>query len=111
MPAYIVAVIDIKDPVKYEEYGEAWNIQSFAEDYGGEFVMVSNAPEVGVIEGVWTSRIVVMKFPDAEKARAWYDSPKYNDVRPLRWASSATNMILVPGFDMAALTAPTVPGG
>ena len=66
------------------------------EDYGGEFIMMSDEPDV--IEGEWSGRLVVMKFPDAEKARAWYDSPEYHDVRTIRWASSTTTMILVPGF-------------
>jgi uncharacterized protein (DUF1330 family) len=44
-----------------------------------------------------------MKFPDAERAHAWYDSPEYHDVRKIRWASSTTTMVLVPGFDASAL--------
>jgi hypothetical protein len=56
--------------------------------------MMSNEPEV--IEGAWSGRLVVMTFPDAEKAPAWYDSPEYHDVRKIRWAYSTTNMALVP---------------
>jgi uncharacterized protein (DUF1330 family) len=104
MPAYIVVLVNINDPATYAEYAKAWNVQSFTEDYGGEFLIISNEPEV--IEGEWSGRLVVMKFPDAEKARAWYDSPEYHDVRKLRWASSTSNMVLLPGFDVAALAAP-----
>ena len=103
MPTYIVVLVDVEDAEKYQEYGEAWNLQSFMEDYGGEFIMMSDEPDV--IEGEWSGRLVVMKFPDAEKARAWYDSPEYHDVRTIRWASSTTTMILVPGFDPAAFAA------
>ena len=35
MPAYIVALIDIKDPVRYKGYGHGWDVKSFTEDYGG----------------------------------------------------------------------------
>lgn len=35
--------------------------------------MMSDEPDV--IEGKWSDRLVVMKFPDAEKARALHDSP------------------------------------
>jgi uncharacterized protein (DUF1330 family) len=104
VPAYIVILVDVEDPVKFQGYGEAWNFKSFAEDYVGEFVMMSNEPEV--IEGEWNRRLVVLKFPDAGKARAWYDSPEYHDVRKIRWASATTTMVLVPGFDEAALAAP-----
>jgi uncharacterized protein (DUF1330 family) len=51
--------------------------------------MMSDEPDV--IEGKWSDRLVVMKFPD--------------DVRKIRWASSTAAMILVPGFDPAALAA------
>jgi hypothetical protein len=27
---------NVKDPVSYEEYGTAWNVQSFTADHGGE---------------------------------------------------------------------------
>jgi uncharacterized protein (DUF1330 family) len=37
--------------------------------------MMSDEPDV--IEGKWSDRLVVMKFPDAEKARALHDSPGY----------------------------------
>lgn len=46
-----------------------------------------------------------MKFPDAEQARAWYDSAEYHDVRPLRWATATSNMALIPELDPAALEA------
>src|SRR5215469_3883728 len=74
MPAYIVALIDIKDPVKYKGYGDGWDFKSFTEDYGGELLMISDEPEV--IEGELSGRLVIMKFPDRDKARAWYDSPE-----------------------------------
>jgi uncharacterized protein (DUF1330 family) len=32
-----------------------------------------------VIEGDGPDGIVLLEFPDAEKARAWYDSPEYQD--------------------------------
>jgi uncharacterized protein (DUF1330 family) len=75
---------------------------------GCPFLMMTNEPEV--IEGEWSCRLVVMKFPDAQKAHARYESPEYHDVRKIRWASSTSNMVLVPGFDAAALTAPAVAG-
>jgi uncharacterized protein (DUF1330 family) len=42
MSAYIVAQIIVKDPDKCAEYGKAWNVQSFMEDHGGEFIMMSD---------------------------------------------------------------------
>ena len=101
MPAYILLLIDITDSVKYDEYGKAFDFESFTEDYGGKFIAISDEPEV--IEGEWSGRLVILEFPDREKARAWYDSPRYRDVRKIRWASSTTNMALFPGFDLSAV--------
>jgi hypothetical protein len=53
----------------------------------------------------WSRRLIIMKFPDAQKARAWYASPKYHDVRKIRWACSTDNMSLFPGFDLKAALA------
>lgn len=64
--------------------------------------MMSDEPDV--IEGKWSGRLVVMKSPDAEKARV-ARQPRIPDVRKIRWASSTAAMILVPGFDPAALAA------
>jgi uncharacterized protein (DUF1330 family) len=101
--AYIVALIDIKDPVEYEKYGEAFDFENFATEYGGETLMVSDEPEV--IEGEWSGRLVVLKFPSRNKARGWHDSPEYQDVREIRWAHSTTNLALHPGIDEAAAAA------
>jgi uncharacterized protein (DUF1330 family) len=101
--AYIVALIDIKAPVEYEKYAEAFDFENFATEYGGEILMVSD--EQDVIEGEWSGRLVVLKFPSRDKARGWYDSPEYRDVRKIRWAHSTTNLALHPGIDEAAAAA------
>lgn len=106
MPAYILLLIDITDPVKYEEYGKAFDFDSFVEDYGGKFVVISDEPEV--IEGEWSGRLVIMEFPDREQARDWYDSPGYREVRTIRWASTTTDAALFHGFDLSAVS--PVPG-
>ena len=109
MAAYIVALVDVKDPVNYKGYGEAWNFRSFMDDHGGEFLVINHPDEAEVIEGEWSARLIIMKFPNAEKARAWYDSPEYHDVRKIRWAHSTTNMALFPGFDLQTTLAASGP--
>ena len=54
--------------------------------------------DVTPIEGDWAhQRMVVLKFPDAEQARAWYDSPAYRPLRDLRQRSADAEIVLVPG--------------
>jgi uncharacterized protein (DUF1330 family) len=106
---YLVAIIEIEDPENYQAYGKAWKSkigaapspqEIFVERYGGETIVISDAPEV--LEGEWKGRLVVLKFPDNETARAWYDSPEYRAIRGLRMAYSTTAMSIHPAFDPAA---------
>ena len=63
--------------------------------YGGRF-LVHGAP-VTVREGEWPGRVVVLEFPDRASANAWYDSPAYREILPLRTANVDGNVIIVSG--------------
>ncbi len=38
-------------------------------------------------------------FPDRASARAWYASPPYRAIKPLRTANSTVDVILIDGVD------------
>ncbi|CCW10753.1 MULTISPECIES: DUF1330 domain-containing protein [Rhodococcus] len=63
--------------------------------YGGRFVVHGAEPEVH--EGPWPGHVVVVEFPDLEQARAWYRSPAYQAILPLRTEHSDSSAILVDG--------------
>ena len=65
--------------------------------FDGTFV--ARAPEVRVIEGESPVKnmLVILRFPTAERALAWYDSPEYAPLRQLREQSGRTNMIFFEG--------------
>lgn len=95
MPAYVIA--DVRD---------AWNADDLQEyrrrntdavaSHGGRFLVRGGGSEL--LEGAWaTKRIVVMEFPDADAARAWWGSEEYEAIKPLRRGASETNIILVEG--------------
>ncbi len=44
------------------------------------------------------SRTVTIEFPSRDEFRAWYDSPAYRAVLPLRLESVPGNMVVVDGF-------------
>jgi len=44
------------------------------------------------------SRTVIIEFPSRDEFRAWYDSPAYREVLPLRLESVPGNMVVVEGF-------------
>lgn len=63
--------------------------------YGGRFLVHGVDPEV--LEGSWPGHLVLIEFPDRERARAWYHSPGYQAILPLRTENSDSSAILVDG--------------
>ena len=61
--------------------------------FGGRFLVHGDRAEV--LEGGWPGDIVAIEFPDRESARAWYCSPAYQDILPLRTDHSEADVILV----------------
>ncbi len=103
MAAYVVVEIAIHDAETYERYKQLGPPSIAA--YGGRYLVRGGATEV--LEGSWNPpRFVILEFPTAERARAWWSSPEYAPAKALRQASTQTDMILVeglpPGADPAA---------
>lgn len=94
MPAYVVVEIEVEDAERYERY-KALAPPSIAA-YGGRYLVRGGATET--LEGAWTPRrLVILAFPSAERARAWWASPEYAEAKALRQACAGTEMILVEG--------------
>jgi uncharacterized protein (DUF1330 family) len=96
MSVYIVASIAVEDWDEYGKYQEGF-LEVFAR-YRGEILAVSDAPQV--IEGEWPyGRAVVLRFPDEEEARRWYDSPEYQAIAAHRWRASRASVIAFEGLE------------
>ncbi|GAA1966487.1 DUF1330 domain-containing protein [Kitasatospora viridis] len=63
--------------------------------YGGRFLVHGNPVELR--EGQWDGDLIIIGFPDLEQARAWYDSPAYQEILPLRTEHSVGDVLLVGG--------------
>jgi uncharacterized protein (DUF1330 family) len=63
--------------------------------FGGRFVI--HGGPFDRIEGDWTGDLIAIAFPDREHARAWYASPAYQDILPLRTAHSKGDVIFIDG--------------
>ena len=95
MTAYAVAHLrSVDQSAEIVEYLR--RIDATLDPYGGGFVVHGVLPDV--IEGEWPGFLVVIGFPDLDAARAWYDSPAYREVLPLRLESVPGNMVVVEGF-------------
>jgi uncharacterized protein (DUF1330 family) len=95
MPAYIIAEIQITDPVAYDDYRPlaAASIARF----GGRFMVRGGT--VNLLEGEpQPERIVVIEFPDVETARRWYRSEEYQAALKIRQAASCGRVLLAEGI-------------
>jgi uncharacterized protein (DUF1330 family) len=50
-----------------------------------------------VKEGSWPGHVVVIGFPGITEARAWWDSPAYRAIAPLRSRHIQGDIIMVEG--------------
>ena len=50
-----------------------------------------------VLEGSFSGNLIVLEFPDRERARAWYDSAAYQQILPLRTDNSESDTFFVDG--------------
>lgn len=94
MAAYIIVDVEITNPELYESYKKL--TPGSLEPFGGAFEIRGGKTET--LEGDWSpGRFVMLKFPDAEKARAWWSSDEYTKAKKIRHQAAKTKMILVEG--------------
>jgi uncharacterized protein (DUF1330 family) len=92
--AYIIANVTVTNPEQYEEYKKLSSIAMQA--YGAEVCV--RGGKIEVLEGDWSpSRLVVLKFPSVEQARAFNASAEYQAARESRQKIAVMRMVLVEG--------------
>ena len=94
MTAYGIAHLrEITPHSEIADYIE--RITATFEPYGGRFLVHGTAHET--VEGDWAGAVVVIGFPGIEEARAWWNSPAYQEIAPLRSRHIVGDIILVQG--------------
>jgi uncharacterized protein (DUF1330 family) len=94
MPAYANA--HLHDPHPHPEIAEyIERIPVTFESYGGRFLVHRTTHETK--EGSRPGAVVVIGFPGIAEARAWWDSPAYQEIAPLRSRHIKGDIILVEG--------------
>jgi len=93
-PAYVIAEVDVTDPATMQKYGEKVpeTLAPFEHHY------VVRGGKTQSLEGEPPKRIIVIAFDSAEKARAWYDSPAYAAIKPLRQSSAKSRLFIAEGL-------------
>ncbi|MET9964068.1 DUF1330 domain-containing protein [Streptomyces sp. NPDC006326] len=74
-------------------------IQSTMDPFEGRFLV--HGAKVEVLEGAFPGDMVIIAFPDMERARAWYASPAYQEILPLRTRHVPADILLVEGVPTA----------
>ncbi|WP_030056895.1 DUF1330 domain-containing protein [Streptomyces novaecaesareae] len=96
MTAYALAQVHSvdfgPDIVEYLE-----RIDATLDPFGGRF-LVHGGGRNETLEGSWgQGGLILIEFPDYERARAWYDSPAYREILPLRTRHMVADVILAEG--------------
>lgn len=93
-PVFVISEVDaITDPIAIKEYG-AKASETLA-PFNGRFVVRGGKTES--LDGDAPPKgIVVISFDSSRQAHAWYDSPAYAAIKPIRLAASKGRMFIVP---------------
>ena len=95
MAAYLVANIEVSDPAAFEEYRK--RVPATIAAHGGRYLCRGGVVEV--FEGEFDAkRVVILEFPNAAVVRAWYASPEYQELLPLRARAAKTMLMMVEGL-------------
>ncbi|MCG7392886.1 DUF1330 domain-containing protein [Microvirga sp. ACRRW] len=70
-------------------------IDATLEPFNGHF-LIHGGP-INRLEGAWSGDLIMIGFPTMESARAWYESPAYREILPLRTMNSKGDVILIEG--------------
>ena len=94
MTTYGVGILrDVKMGPLIVEYLE--RIDATLAPYDGHFIIHGGRPEL--LEGTSPGTLVVIEFPDRAAAEAWYQSPAYEAILPLRAESSDSTIFMIDG--------------
>ena len=91
MSCYFIAQIKINDENEYKKYLSDAN--SIFSKYKGEYLAVDNNPEI--LEGNWNyTRIVLIKFPNKNGLKKWYNSKEYQKILKYRLNAAKCDTII-----------------
>jgi len=86
----------LDNPERYEQY--KLRAKPLVEQYGGEYLARGGNMTLKETD-LWTpSRLVLIRFPDAETANRFYDSAEYQEVLQISKKSARRTMIVLEGL-------------
>ena len=94
MKAYLVLDLSVHDFGGFRKY--IAEIPAFIAKHSGKYVVQGVQPTI--IEGDWKpERMVIIEFPEREKAEAFLSDPKIQDLFKVRHATTTSKLVLADG--------------
>lgn len=94
MTAYVIVRVDVTDPEKFKGY-QALTPNAIAKN-GGRFIV--RGGEVTTLEGAdETRRVVVLEFETVAAAKAFWNSPEYEEAKAARANAADFQAFIVEG--------------
>jgi uncharacterized protein (DUF1330 family) len=97
-PAYVIAEVEVQDPVAFQKYAD--KVTETIAPFEGHYHYLVRTGTAQALEGEPPKRIVVIAFDSAEKALAWYRSPAYQSIIPIRQGASVSRLYLTEGLPL-----------
>jgi uncharacterized protein (DUF1330 family) len=95
MPAYVLFDVDIRDPVRYQDFMS--NVKPALESAGARY-LARGGPHT-VHEGDWSPRrIVLLEFPSVEAWNKFYTGPVYTGLKSVRDECSSARLVSFEGL-------------
>ncbi|MDH3236264.1 MAG: DUF1330 domain-containing protein [Alphaproteobacteria bacterium] len=92
MAGYIIVRIDVTNPEGMKAYQDA--VPASLEAAGGKYLVRGGEVYGPDPDG---RRLVVLEFPSAAAAKAWWTSPEYQEIAKLREGHATMDAIVVEG--------------
>lgn len=93
MPTHAVVSLWVKNLDRLKEYRELAG--DALQRHGGEVIEASPSPSVLDGKPALPDMMVILRFPDAQAARAWIADPELADVHALRRGGAQSDIILM----------------
>ena len=95
MAVYVIADIEVTDPVGFEEYRR--QVPATIAAHGGRYLARGGATRI--LEGDWLPvRCVILEFPSRAQFDAWWASPEYIAARLIRERTTRSKLIVTEGL-------------
>jgi uncharacterized protein (DUF1330 family) len=92
--AYYISEFEVTDMEGIRPYSAA--VESTFTPFGGRYVV--RGGKVASLEGNPARRVIMIAFPSMEQAQAWYDSPAYREILPIRHRSANSRVFILQGM-------------